>query len=157
MRERGDHIKDAVKVFDEWPAAGEEKPSLQIVSHQTCDFGKHAGGASCSDGSKNELGMIEFIGILNVKMTRGKRHTPNAKDGRWPRRVDVNSFAREMHEERRAGKKGDEAEVAAGCDELGGATHGELPSSLRRRRGSYGEASQRKGGEAKTKVRTDLD
>jgi hypothetical protein len=101
--------------------------------------------------------MIEFIGILNVKMTRGKRHTPNAKDGRWPRRVDVNSFAREMHEERRAGKKGDEAEVAAGCDELGGATHGELPSSLRRRRGSYGEASQRKGGEAKTKVRTDLD
>jgi hypothetical protein len=157
MRERGDRIKDAVKVFDEWPAAGEEKPSLQIVSHQTCDFGKHAGGASCSDGSKSEMGMIEFIGILNVRMTRGKRHTPDAKDGRWPRRVDVNSFAREMHEERRAGKKGDEAEVAAGCDELGGATHGELPSSLRRRRGSYGEASQRKGGEAKMKVRTDLD
>jgi hypothetical protein len=51
----------------------------------------------------------------------------------------------------------DEAEAATGCKELEGATHGELPSSLRRRRGGYGAASQKKGGEAKAKVRTDLD
>jgi hypothetical protein len=50
-----------------------------------------------------------------------------------------------------------EAEAATGCDELEGATHGELPSSLRRRRGGCGAASQKKGGEAKAKVRTDLD
>jgi hypothetical protein len=91
-----------------------------------------SGGASHFDGSKSEMGMIEIIGILNVKMTRGKRHTPDAEDGRWPRRVDANSFAREMHEERRAEKKGGEAEVATGCSEFGGATHGELPLSMRR-------------------------
>jgi hypothetical protein len=51
----------------------------------------------------------------------------------------------------------DEAEAATGCNELEGATHDELPSSLRRRRGGYGAASQKKGGEAKAKVRTDLD
>jgi hypothetical protein len=35
---------------------------------------------------------------------------------------------------RRAGKKGSEAEVATGCNEHGGATHDELPSSMRRSR-----------------------
>jgi hypothetical protein len=106
MREHGGRIEDAVMVFDELPAAGEAKPSLRIVSHQTSDFRKHAGGASHSDGSKSEIGMIEFIGILNVKVIGGKRRTPDAEDGRWPRRVDANSLAREMHEERRAGRKG---------------------------------------------------
>ncbi|PVH65775.1 hypothetical protein PAHAL_1G075000 [Panicum hallii] len=47
------------------------KPSLRIVSHQTSDSGKHAGGAPHSDGSKSEIGMIEFIGILNVKVIGG--------------------------------------------------------------------------------------
>jgi len=47
------------------------KPSLRIVSHQTSDSGKHAGSASHSDGSKSEIGMIEFIGILNVKVIGG--------------------------------------------------------------------------------------
>jgi hypothetical protein len=82
MQECDGCIEDAAQVFDELPAAGEEKPSLQIVSHQTCDFGKHAGGASRSDGSKSEIGMIEFLRILNVKMTRGKRHTLDTEDGR---------------------------------------------------------------------------
>jgi hypothetical protein len=134
MRERGDRIEDAVKVFDEMPAAGEAKPSLRIVSHQTSDSGKHAGGASHSDGSKSEIGMIEFIGMLNVKVMGGKRRTRDAEDGRWPRRVDASSLAREMHEERRAGRRGGEAKAATGCDELGGTTHGELPSSIRRSR-----------------------
>jgi hypothetical protein len=31
--------------------------------------------------------------------------------------------------------------VVTGCDELGGATHGELPSCLRRRRSGYGATS----------------
>ncbi|TKW37440.2 hypothetical protein SEVIR_1G047200v4 [Setaria viridis] len=48
------------------------KPSLRIVSHHTSDdCGKHAGSASHSDGSKSEIGMIEFIGILNVKVIGG--------------------------------------------------------------------------------------
>jgi hypothetical protein len=63
-----------------------------------------------------------------------KRRTQDAKDGRWPRREDASSLAREMHEERRAGRRGGEAKVATGCDELGGATHDELPSSIRRLR-----------------------
>jgi hypothetical protein len=134
MRERGDHIEDIVKVFDKMPAAGEAKPSLRIVSHQTSDSGKHAGGASHSDGSKSEIGMIEFIGILNVKVMGGKRRMQDAEDGRWPRRVGASSLAREMHEERRAGRRGGEAKAANGCDELGGATHDELPSSIRRSR-----------------------
>jgi hypothetical protein len=134
MRECGDRIEDAVKVFDEMSAAGEAKPSLRIVSHQTSDSGKHAGGASHSDGSKSEIGMIEFIGMLNVKVMGGKRRTSDAEDGRWPRRVDASSLACEMHEERRAGRRGGEAKAATGCDELGGATHGELPSPLRRSR-----------------------
>ncbi|KAJ1278381.1 hypothetical protein BS78_04G075100 [Paspalum vaginatum] len=41
------------------------KPSLRIVSHQSSDSGKHAGS------SKSEIGMIEFIGILNVKVIGG--------------------------------------------------------------------------------------
>jgi pentatricopeptide repeat protein len=99
-------IEDAAKVFDEMLAAGEAKPSLRIVSHQTSDSGKHAGGASHSDGSKREIGMIEFIGILNVKVIGGKRRTRDVEDGRWPGRVDASSLAREMHEERRAGRRG---------------------------------------------------
>jgi hypothetical protein len=134
MRERGGRIEDAIKVFDDLPAVGEAKPSLRIVSHQTTDFGKHARGASHSDASKSEIGMIEFIGILNVKVIGGKRLTPDAEDGPWPRRVDANSLAREMHEERRVGRKGGEAEVATGRNELGGATHDELPLSVRRSR-----------------------
>lgn len=47
------------------------KPSLRIVSHQPSDSGKHAGNASHSDGSKSQVGMIEFIGILNVKVIGG--------------------------------------------------------------------------------------
>jgi pentatricopeptide repeat protein len=101
-----DRIEDTAKVFNEMLAAGEAKPSLRIVSHQTSDSGKHAGGASHSDGSKSEIGMIEFIGILNVKVIGGKRRTRDAEDGRWPRRVDASSLAREMHEERRAGRRG---------------------------------------------------
>jgi hypothetical protein len=134
MRERGDHIEDAVKVFDEMPAAGEAKPSLRIVSHQTSDSGKHAGGASHSDGSKSEIGMIESIEMLNVKVMGGKRRMRDAEDARWLRRVDASSLAREMHEERRAGRRGGEAKAATECNELGGAMHGELPSSIRRSR-----------------------
>jgi hypothetical protein len=78
--------------------------------------------------------MIEFIGILNVKVIGGKRRTPDAEDGRWPRRVDANSLAHEMHKERRAGRKSGKAEVATGCNKLGGATHDELPLSVWRSR-----------------------
>jgi hypothetical protein len=134
MRERGGRIEDTVKVFNEMLAAGEAKPSLWIGSHQTSDSGKHAGGASHSDGSKSEIGMIEFIRMLNVKVMGGKRRTRDAEDGRWPRRVDASSLAREMHEEWRAGRRGGEVKAATGCNELGGATHGELPSSMRRSR-----------------------
>jgi hypothetical protein len=35
---------------------------------------------------------------------------------------------------RRAGKRGGEAKAIAGRDELGEATHGELPSSIRKSR-----------------------
>jgi pentatricopeptide repeat protein len=114
-------IEDAAKVFDEMLAAGEVKPSLRIVSHQTSDSGKHAGGASHSDGSKSEIGMIEFIGILNVKVIGGKRRTREAEDGRWPGREDASSLAHAMHEGRRAGRRGGEAKAATGCDELEGA------------------------------------
>jgi hypothetical protein len=62
----------------------------------------------------------------------GKWRTRDAEDGRWPRRVNASSLAHEMHEERRARRRGGEAKAATGCDELGGATHGELPSSIRR-------------------------
>ncbi|KXG29722.1 hypothetical protein SORBI_3004G081100 [Sorghum bicolor] len=47
------------------------KPSLRIVSHHPSDSGKHGGNASHSDGSKSQVGMIEFIGILNVKVIGG--------------------------------------------------------------------------------------
>jgi pentatricopeptide repeat protein len=114
-------IEDVAKVFNKMLAAGEVKPSLRIVSHQTSDFGKHAGGASHSDGSKSEISMIEFIGILNVKVIGGKRRTRDAEDGRWPRREDASELAREMHKGRRAGRRGGEARAATGCDELEGA------------------------------------
>jgi hypothetical protein len=65
--------------------------------------------------------MIEFIGILNVKVIGGKQRTRDAEDGRWLRREDASSLAREMHEGRRAGRRGGEARVATGCDELEGA------------------------------------
>jgi pentatricopeptide repeat protein len=113
-------IEDAAKVFDEMLAAGEVKPSLRIVSHQTSDSGKHAGGASHSDGSKSEIGMSEFIEILNVKVMGGKRRTRDAEDGWWPIREDANSLTPEMHKGRRAGRRGGEAKAATECDELGG-------------------------------------
>ncbi|KAL6604537.1 hypothetical protein ACP70R_042964 [Stipagrostis hirtigluma subsp. patula] len=47
------------------------EPSLRIVSNQSSDPGKHAGSASHSDGSMSEVGMIEYIGILNVKVIGG--------------------------------------------------------------------------------------
>jgi pentatricopeptide repeat protein len=47
---------------------------------------------------------------------------------------DASSLAHEMHEERRARRRRGEAKAATECDELGGATHGELPSSIRRSR-----------------------
>ncbi|KAF8769633.1 hypothetical protein HU200_006232 [Digitaria exilis] len=47
------------------------KPSLRIVSHHTNDSGKNAGSAAHSNSSKSEIGMIEFIGILNVKVIGG--------------------------------------------------------------------------------------
>ncbi|CAN6230738.1 unnamed protein product [Urochloa humidicola] len=47
------------------------KPSLRIVSHETSDSGKRPGSVSHSDGSKSGIGMIEFIGILNVKVIGG--------------------------------------------------------------------------------------
>ncbi|KAG8058412.1 hypothetical protein GUJ93_ZPchr0002g23587 [Zizania palustris] len=47
------------------------KPSLRIVSHQSSDSGKHAGSASHPASSKSEVGMVEFIGILKVKVKGG--------------------------------------------------------------------------------------
>ncbi|KAK3152415.1 hypothetical protein QOZ80_2BG0158580 [Eleusine coracana subsp. coracana] len=47
------------------------KPSLRIVSNQSSESGKHAGDPSPFDGPKSEVGMVEFIGILNVKVIRG--------------------------------------------------------------------------------------
>jgi hypothetical protein len=65
----------------------------------------------------------------------GHRHKWSTPDeGRRIEREDASSLAREMHEERQAGRKGGKAEVAIGCNELGGATHDELPSSMRKSR-----------------------
>jgi hypothetical protein len=65
----------------------------------------------------------------------GHRHQWSTPDeGRRIERKDASSLAHEMHEERRAERKGGKAEVATGCNELGGATHGELPSSVRKLR-----------------------
>jgi hypothetical protein len=67
--------------------------------------------------------------------SRGHRHQWSTPDeGRRIERKDVSSLAHEMHEERRAERKGGKAEVATGCNELRGATHGELPSSVRKSR-----------------------
>uniref|UniRef100_A0A0D9VDD8 Arf-GAP domain-containing protein n=1 Tax=Leersia perrieri TaxID=77586 RepID=A0A0D9VDD8_9ORYZ len=44
------------------------EPSLRIVSHQSSE---HADSASHSVNSKSEVGMVEFIGILNVKVKGG--------------------------------------------------------------------------------------
>jgi hypothetical protein len=97
-------------VFDELPAAGEETPSLQMVSHRTCDFKKYAGGASRSGDSKSAIDMVEFIGIWNVKVTKGQRHTLDAEDGRWPRRVDTQRAA--SRKERRRSGGGDRMQRA---------------------------------------------
>jgi hypothetical protein len=67
---------------------------------------------------------------------------PDTEDGRWPRRVDANSFARKMHEEQASQKERRQGEVATGCDELRGATHDELPRTTWKRRGAYGAASR---------------
>uniref|UniRef100_A0ACD5ZPP6 Uncharacterized protein n=2 Tax=Avena sativa TaxID=4498 RepID=A0ACD5ZPP6_AVESA len=45
------------------------EPSLRIGS----DAGKHAANTSHSSSSKSEIGMIEFIGILNVKVIGGTK------------------------------------------------------------------------------------
>ncbi|KAL6888848.1 hypothetical protein ACP4OV_009874 [Aristida adscensionis] len=47
------------------------EPSLKIVSNNSTDSGKQEGSASHSNSSKSEVGMIEFIGILNVKVIGG--------------------------------------------------------------------------------------
>ncbi|TVU32933.1 hypothetical protein EJB05_24698, partial [Eragrostis curvula] len=47
------------------------EPSLRIVSNQSSESEKQAGGSSQSAGSKSEIGMVEFIGILNVKVIQG--------------------------------------------------------------------------------------
>uniref|UniRef100_A0A0A9E0Y2 Arf-GAP domain-containing protein n=1 Tax=Arundo donax TaxID=35708 RepID=A0A0A9E0Y2_ARUDO len=47
------------------------QPSLRIVSNQSDETAKHAGSAAHSVGSKSEIGMVEFIGILNVKVIGG--------------------------------------------------------------------------------------
>lgn len=53
------------------------KPSLRIVSNkgslQATDSGKDTGSASYSDSFKSEAGMVEFIGILKVKVIRGTK------------------------------------------------------------------------------------
>jgi hypothetical protein len=65
----------------------------------------------------------------------GHRHQWSTPDeGRRIERKDASSLAHEMHKERRAERKGGKAEVATGCIELGGATHGEFPSSVRKSR-----------------------
>jgi hypothetical protein len=58
---------------------------------------------------------------------RQMQRTGGGREG-WMR---TRSLAR-CTRSRRAGRKGGEAEVVAGCNELGGATHGELPLSVRR-------------------------
>jgi hypothetical protein len=65
----------------------------------------------------------------------GHHHQWSTPDeGRRIEKKDTSSLAHEMHEERRAERKGGKAEVATGCNELGGATHGELPSSVQKSR-----------------------
>jgi hypothetical protein len=65
----------------------------------------------------------------------GHRHQWSTPDeGRRIERKDASLLAHEMHEKRRAERKGGKAEVATGCNEFGGATHGELPSSVRKSR-----------------------
>ncbi|KQJ93882.1 ADP-ribosylation factor GTPase-activating protein AGD12 [Brachypodium distachyon] len=45
------------------------EPSLRIVADHPSDAGKH----TASDSSKSEIGMVEFIGILNVKVIGGTK------------------------------------------------------------------------------------
>jgi hypothetical protein len=65
----------------------------------------------------------------------GHHHQWSTPDeGRRIERKDASSLAHELHEERRAERKGGKVEVATGCNELEGATHGEFPSSVRKSR-----------------------
>ncbi|XP_048538541.1 ADP-ribosylation factor GTPase-activating protein AGD12-like [Triticum urartu] len=48
------------------------EPSLRIVSNHPSDAGKQASN-SHSGSSKSEIGMVEFIGILNVKVIGGTK------------------------------------------------------------------------------------
>uniref|UniRef100_A0A453NLF6 Arf-GAP domain-containing protein n=1 Tax=Aegilops tauschii subsp. strangulata TaxID=200361 RepID=A0A453NLF6_AEGTS len=48
------------------------EPSLRIVSNHPSDAGKQASN-SHSASSKSEIGMVEFIGILNVKVIGGTK------------------------------------------------------------------------------------
>jgi hypothetical protein len=79
-----------------------------------------------ADMSKHEKEAIASLGH------RHQWSTPD--EGQRIEKKDTSSLAHEMHEERRAERKGGKVEVATGCNELGGATHGELPSSIRKSR-----------------------
>jgi stromal membrane-associated protein len=49
------------------------QPSLRIVSNYPSDVGKQAASTPHSGSSKSEIGMVEFIGILNVKVIGGTK------------------------------------------------------------------------------------
>lgn len=49
------------------------KPSLRIVSNLSSNSGKQGDSTSHSDSFKSEVGMVEFIGILNVKVIGGTK------------------------------------------------------------------------------------
>jgi pentatricopeptide repeat protein len=84
---------------------------------------------SCGGGLLRE--MRERGGVDPDKYTYATVISGWCKFGRIE---DASSLAREMHEGRRAGRRGGKVKAATGCDELGGATHGELPSSIQRSR-----------------------
>ncbi|KAM0896336.1 hypothetical protein ACQ4PT_023263 [Festuca glaucescens] len=49
------------------------QPSMRIISNYPSDVGKHAASTPHSGSSNSEIGMVEFIGILNVKVIGGTK------------------------------------------------------------------------------------
>jgi hypothetical protein len=88
---------------------------LTQASRHWRDAGARDPGSAALATLAKELKLARAQEVL-----RWKASTQDAEDGQWPRRVNASSLAREMHEERRARRRGGEAKAATGCDELGG-------------------------------------
>jgi hypothetical protein len=107
----------------------EEEEQLHGVQDDGVQGGHARCGRSCSVAATGESAREQrghawrTSEAIEVKATEGTALMPTDLGPRGGRRTVM---------ARRAGKKGGKAEVATGCNELGGATHGELRSSMRR-------------------------